>query len=131
MARRCRRRAPPFQAGRACAFAIGANKTYFCRPSHRDVYRAAAAAALEHHDPELWTSPWWSTICRRFKDRIAGSACGGAAFSAGRPALRWAWRTGRTVRRGLMRREDLWRVAGSSRPGRILGGDGEFRSGLL
>ena len=26
-------------------FAIGANKTYFCRPSHRDMYHDAAAAA--------------------------------------------------------------------------------------
>ena len=39
-------------------FAIGANKTYFCRPSHRDIYHdAAAAAARPSRPPSSWASP--------------------------------------------------------------------------
>ena len=40
-------------------FAIGANKTYFCRPSHRDIYRdaAAAAASTRRRPRSSWASP--------------------------------------------------------------------------
>ncbi len=86
-------------------FAIGANKTYFCRPSHRDVYRAAAAAAASSTTmPEFLGEPVvvLHFARPRFKDRIAGSAVWRRLRSTpvGLP-LRWAWRTGRTVRRGL------------------------------
>ncbi len=92
-------------------FAIGANKTYFCRPSHRDVYRAAAAAAASSTTmPEFLGEPVvvLHFARPRFKDRIAGSAVWRRLRSTpvGLP-LRWAWRTGRTVRRGLTRREDF------------------------
>ena len=48
-------------------FAIGANKTYFCRPSHRDIYRdAAAAAARPPRPPSSWASPSpFSSSCAR------------------------------------------------------------------
>ena len=88
-------------------FAIGANKTYFCRPSHRDIYHDAAAAAVstatatEFRDhpvaflqflrpglkDKLAESPAW----RRFRTTPIGLP------------LRWAWNTGRTLRRGLTR----------------------------
>jgi len=92
-------------------FAIGANKTYFCRPSHRDVYRAAAAAAASSATmPEFLGEPVvvLHFARPRFKDRIAGSAAWRRLRSTpvGLP-LRWAWRTGRTVRRGLTQREDF------------------------
>ena len=70
-------------------FAIGANKTYFCRPSHRDIYHdAAAAAASAVTATEFLGQP---VIClhfwrQRLKDRVAESA---------------AWRRLRTTPIGL------------------------------
>jgi hypothetical protein len=96
-------------------FAIGANKTYFCRPSHRDVYRAAAAAvASDTTMPEFLGEPvaflqfTRPGLRDRLKDRLAGSPAWRRLRTTpiGLP-LRWAWHTGRTLRRGLMRREDF------------------------
>jgi hypothetical protein len=96
-------------------FAIGANKAYFCRPSHRDAYRAAAmAAASDTTMPEFLGEPVAvlhfirPRLQDRLKDRVAGSAAWRRlrTTSIGLP-LRWAWHTGRTLRRGLMRREDF------------------------
>jgi hypothetical protein len=92
-------------------FAIGANKTYFCRPSHRDVYHdAAAAASSAITDTEFLGAPvafqhFWR---QRLKDRVAESAAWRRlrTTSVGMP-LRWAWHTGRTLRRGLGRNEDF------------------------
>ena len=96
-------------------FAIGANKTYFCRPSHRDAYRAAASAvASDTTMPEFlgepvavlqFARPRWND---RLKDYVAGSPAWRRLRTTpiGLP-LRWAWHTARTLRRGLMRREDF------------------------
>jgi hypothetical protein len=91
-------------------FAIGANKTYFCRPSYRDIYHDAAAAAASAVTPtEFLGEPvavlhFWR---QRLKDRIAESAAWRRLRTTpvGLP-LRWAWHTGRTLRRGLTRSED-------------------------
>jgi hypothetical protein len=92
-------------------FAIGANKTYFCRPSHREAYRAAAAAAAS----DITTTAFLGEPVAilhfarpRLKDRVAGSVAWRRlrATPIGLP-LRWAWHTGRTLRRGLARREDF------------------------
>jgi hypothetical protein len=96
-------------------FAIGANKTYFCRPSHRDVYRdAAAAAAADATMPEFLGEPvaflqfTRPRLKDRLKDRVAGSpACRRLRTTPLGLPLRWVWHTGRTLRRGLMRREDF------------------------
>jgi len=91
-------------------FAIGANKTYFCRPSHRDIYHDAAAAAastitvtefLGH--PVAFLHFWRQSL----KDRVAESPAWRRlrTTAVGLP-LRWAWHTGRTLRRGLTRNED-------------------------
>jgi hypothetical protein len=96
-------------------FAIGANKTYFCRPSHRDTYRAAAAAvASDTTMPEFLGEPvavlqfTRPRLRDRLKDRLAGSPAWRQLRTTpvGLP-LRWAWHTTRTLRRGLMRREDF------------------------
>lgn len=92
-------------------FAICANKTFFCRPSHRDVYRGAAvAAAASSTMPEFLGEPVAVLEFRRpgFKDRFAGTAAwqGLRETPIGLP-LRWAWRAGRNARRILMRREDF------------------------
>ena len=106
-----------FFAGRPnlVPFAIGANKTYFCRPSHRDAFRAAAAAvATDTTTPEFLGEPvaflqfTRPRLQDRLKDRVAGSPAWRRLRTTpvGLP-LRWAWHTGRTLRRGLMRREDF------------------------
>lgn len=92
-------------------FAIGANKTYFCRPSHRDVYRqAAVAAASSATSPEFLgeTVAFLQFARPGLKDRIAHSAAWRRLRTTpvGLP-LRWAWHAGRTLRRGLARREDF------------------------
>jgi hypothetical protein len=92
-------------------FAIGANKTYFCRPSHRDTYReAAAAAASDTTTTEFLGEPVSVLLFapRRLKDRVASSVAWRRLRTTpiGLP-LRWAWHTGRNLRRGLTRREDF------------------------
>jgi hypothetical protein len=92
-------------------FAIGANKTYFCRRSHRDAYREAAAAAASDSTTTAFLGEPVSVLQfarPRLKDRVADSAAWRQlrATPIGLP-LRWAWHTGRTLRRGLMRREDF------------------------
>lgn len=96
-------------------FAIGANKTFFCRPSHRDAYRAAAAAvASATTTPEFLGEPVVvlqfarPRLTDRLRERMAGSPAWRRlrATPIGQP-LRWAWHTGRTLRRGVMRREDF------------------------
>jgi hypothetical protein len=92
-------------------FAIGANKTYFCRPSHRDAYRAAAVeAATNGMATDFLGEPvvFLQFERPRLKDRIAASAAWHRLRTTpiGLP-LRWAWHAGRTVRRGLTRREDF------------------------
>ncbi len=91
-------------------FAIGANKTYFCRPSHRGIYHdAAASAASSVTATEFLGRP---VACLNFwrqslKDRVAVSPAWRRlrTTSVGLP-LRWVWHTGRTLRRGLTRTED-------------------------
>lgn len=96
-------------------FAIGANKTYFCRPSHRDAYRAAASAvasATATHEflgePVAVLQFMHPRLADRLKDRVATSSAWRQLRSTpvGLP-LRWAWHTGRTLRRALTRNEDF------------------------
>jgi hypothetical protein len=92
-------------------FALGANKTYFCRPSHRDAYfEAAVAAATAATTTEFLGKPVAFLQFERvgLNERVAASRSWQRlrATPLGRP-LRWAWHTGRTLRRGLMRREDF------------------------
>ena len=92
-------------------FAIGANKTYFCRPSHRDIYRdAAATAASTVTATEFLGQPvgFLQFLRPRLKDRVAESSAWRRLRTTpiGLP-LRWAWHTGRTLRRGLSRNEDF------------------------
>lgn len=92
-------------------FAIGANKTYFCRPSHRDIYHdAAAAPASAVVATEFLGQPvaYLSFFRQTLKSRIAASATWHRlrTTAVGLP-LRWAWHTGRTLRRGLTRTEDF------------------------
>ena len=71
-------------------FAIGANKTYFCRPSHRDAYRAAAVeAATDGMATDFLGEPvvFLQFERPRLKDRIAASAAWqSTAHDAHRPA---------------------------------------------
>jgi hypothetical protein len=92
-------------------FAIGANKTYFCRPSHRDMYHdAAAATASAVTATEFLGQPvaFLQFLQPGLKDRVAESPTWRRlrATPIGLP-LRWAWHTGRTLRRGLTRNEDF------------------------
>jgi hypothetical protein len=92
-------------------FAIGANKTYFCRPSHRDIYRdAAATAASTTTATEFMGQPvaFLQFLRPGLKDKVAESSAWRhlRATPIGLP-LRWAWHTGRTLRRGLSRNEDF------------------------
>lgn len=92
-------------------FAIGANKTYFCRRSHRDVYRQAAVAAAGSATTTEFlgeTVAFLQFARPGFKDRLAASPLWRQVRTTpvGLP-LRWAWHTGRRLRRGLARREDF------------------------
>ena len=92
-------------------FAIGANKTYFCRPSHRDIYHdAAAATASTVTATEFMGQPvgFLQFLRPGLKDRVAESPAWQRlrTTALGLP-LRWAWHTGRTLRRGLSRNEDF------------------------
>lgn len=78
-------------------FAIGANKTYFCRPSHRDIYRdAAVAAARSVTATEFLGHPvaLLQFLRPRLKDRLAASRLWRQLRTTpiGLP-LRWAWHT--------------------------------------
>lgn len=97
-------------ASNVVPFAIGANKTYFCRPSHRNIYHdAAAAAASTVTATEFLGRPvaFLQFLRPGLKDRVAESRAWRAlrATPIGTP-LRWAWHTGRTLRRGITRSED-------------------------
>jgi hypothetical protein len=92
-------------------FALGANKTYFCRPSHRGLYVEAAAAATTAVTTKVFLGEpveLLQFVRPRLKDRVAGSLLWQRLRTTpiGLP-LRWAWHTGRTLQRGLMRREDF------------------------
>ena len=92
-------------------FAIGANKTYFCRPSHRDIYHdVAAATASTATATEFLGQPvaFLQFLRPGLKDWVAESPTWQRlrATPIGLP-LRWAWHTGRTLRRGLTRNEDF------------------------
>lgn len=92
-------------------FAIGANKTYFCRPSHREAYRDAAVAVAQSATMPDFLGERVAVLQfarRTFKDRVADSDAWSQLRTTpvGRP-LRWAWHTGRRLRRGLLRREDF------------------------
>lgn len=102
-----------FFAGRPnlVPFALGANKTYLCRPSHRDTYRdAAVAVASSVTMSEFLGEPVAILQFQRrsLRDRIGHTAVWRRlrATPIGRP-LRWAWHTGRRLRKGLARREDF------------------------
>ena len=96
-------------------FAIGANKTYFCRPSHRDVYCEVAAAAASTVTTTDFLDE--AVVFQHFvrlglTDRIVSRVVHLTAWQGLRTTpvglpLRWAWRTGRILRPGLMRREDI------------------------
>jgi hypothetical protein len=98
-------------ASNVVPFAIGANKTYFCRPSHRDIYHdAAAAAAPTVTATEFLGRPvaFVQFLRPGLKDAMAQSRMWRALRTTPiAMPLRWAWHTGRTLRRGLTRREDL------------------------
>jgi len=92
-------------------FAIGANKTYFCRPSHREAYRDAAIAMADNVTmPEFLGEPVAVLQFGRpgLKERLAHSSLWRRlrATPAAMP-LRWAWHAGRSVRRGVLHREDF------------------------
>ncbi|MBN9512917.1 MAG: class I SAM-dependent methyltransferase [Alphaproteobacteria bacterium] len=92
-------------------FAIGANKTYFCRPSHSESYRDAAVAAAQWVTMPDFLGERVAVLQfarRSFKDRFAHSDAWRRlrATPVGQP-LRWAWHTGRRLRRGLVRKEDF------------------------
>jgi hypothetical protein len=92
-------------------FALGANKTYFCRPTHRDIYHDAAAATASTVTPtEFLDHPvaFLQFLRPGLKDKVAGSPAWQRLRTTriGLP-LRWAWHTGRTLRRGLTRNEDF------------------------
>jgi hypothetical protein len=92
-------------------FAIGVNKTYFCRPSHRDIYHNAAASAASAVTPtEFLGQPVAYLHFSRptLKDRLVGSVAWRRlrTTAVGQP-LRWVWHTGRILRRGLTRTEDF------------------------
>jgi Methyltransferase domain len=92
-------------------FAIGVNKTYFCRPSHRDIYHDAAASAASAVTPtEFLGQPvaYQQFSHPTLKDRLVESAAWRRlrTTAVGQP-LRWIWQTGRVLRRGLTRTEDF------------------------
>ncbi|HYX00982.1 MAG TPA: class I SAM-dependent methyltransferase [Reyranella sp.] len=92
-------------------FALGANKTYFCRPSHRDAYfEAAGSAATAATTTEFLGKPvaFLQFERLRLNERVGASRAWQQlrATPLGRP-LRWAFHTGRRMRRGLTRREDF------------------------
>lgn len=92
-------------------FAIGHNKTYFCRPSYRDAYReAAVAVASSATTPDFLGEQVAVLQFRRLglQERIGHTAAWRRLRTTpiGLP-LRWAWHTGHRLRRGLTRREDL------------------------
>jgi hypothetical protein len=92
-------------------FAIGANKTYFCRPSHRGIYHdAAAASSSTATATEFLGQPvaFLQFLRPGLKDRVAESPAWRRLRTTpiGLP-LRWAWHTGRTLRRGVTRNEDF------------------------
>jgi hypothetical protein len=96
---------------RLVPFAICANKTFFCRPSHADGYRAAAiAGALGHVTQSFLGQPVavLHYLRPRLKDRVARSAIwqGLRATPPGR-ALRGMWNAGRRARRLMQRSEDF------------------------
>lgn len=90
-------------------FALGANKTYFCRPSHRDIYHDATAAVSTVTATEFLGHRvvYLQFLRPGLKDRVAESPAWRRVRSTpiGMP-LRWAWHTGRTLRRGLTRDDD-------------------------
>jgi len=92
-------------------FALGANKTYFCRPSHRDAYvEAAVSAATAATTTQFLGKPVAFLHFDRMalNERVAASRAWQRLRTTpiGR-RLRWAFHTGRALRRGLMRREDF------------------------
>ena len=93
-------------------FAICANKTFFCRSSHADGYRAAAiAGAMGHMMPSFLGNPVARpcTTCTRVEDCVllpVGRLQGVRATPPGR-ALRTMWNAGRRARRLMERREDF------------------------
>ena len=92
-------------------FAIGANKTYFCRPSHRDAYfEAVVSVASTTTTMDFLGQPvaFLQFLRPGLKDKVAESPAWQRlrATPIGLP-LRWAWNTGRTLRRGLTRNEDF------------------------
>ena len=92
-------------------FAICANKTFFCRRSHADGYRAAAiAGAMGHVTPSFLGQPVAVLHYMRpgLKDRVSRSAAwqGLRTTLPGR-ALRGMWNAGRRTRRLMQRREDF------------------------
>lgn len=90
-------------------FALGANKTYFCRPSHRDIYHDATAAVSTVTATEFLGHrvAYLQFLRPGLKDKVAESPAWRRVRSTpiGMP-LRWAWHTGRTLRRGLTRDDD-------------------------
>jgi hypothetical protein len=103
-------------------FAICTNKTFFCRPSHRDTYRTAAAAvASDATMPEFLGEPVAVLHFRRsgLKDRFAGTSVWRSLRETpiGLP-LRWAWHAGRSVRRACcaVKTSDQMRSRILSRP---------------
>jgi hypothetical protein len=96
---------------RLVPFAICANKTFFCRSSHADGYRAAAiAGAMGHVMPSFLGHPVAVLHYLRpgLKDRVSQSAVwqGARATPPGR-ALRTMWNAGRRAHRLMARREDF------------------------
>src|SRR5215813_49123 len=90
-------------------FALGANKTFFCRASHRDAYvEAAGSAATAATTTQFLGEPvaFLQFEGLRLNERVAASRAWQRLriTPIGRP-LRWAFHTGRRMRRGLTRRE--------------------------
>lgn len=91
-------------------FAIGANKTYFCRPSWRDIYYDAVVAASPAATATEFLGHAVAFLDFQHRPGLKDAVVRTAAWQrlrvtpVGRP-LRWAWRAGRTLRRGLTRNE--------------------------
>ncbi|MFZ5784168.1 MAG: class I SAM-dependent methyltransferase [Pseudomonadota bacterium] len=91
-------------------FAIGANKTYFCRPSYRDIYYDTVVAASPAATATEFLGQPVAFLDFQYRPGLKEAVVQTAAWRSlrttpiGRP-LRWAWHAGRTLRRGLMRNE--------------------------
>jgi hypothetical protein len=92
-------------------FAICANKTFFCRPSHAEAYRSAVIGGAAGHLTQTFLDQPVAVLHYvepRLKERVTGSATWQSVrdTAPGR-AARWVWNAGRRLRRTVQKREDF------------------------